>query len=127
LITRAVTAPFSLLASAFGGGSSGEELSYIEFDNGRANLDEPDRAKIATLAKALNNRPALSLEIIGRADPLSDLDGLKRVGIERKACAMRSWRLDKWERSASLSSPSSRSPPRRDRNSRVDRIESILR
>jgi len=90
LISRAVTAPFSLLASAFGGGSgSSEELSYIEFDNGRANLDEPDRAKIATLAKALNNRPALSLEIIGRADPLSDLDGLKRVGIERKVKAQK--------------------------------------
>jgi hypothetical protein len=90
LITRAVTAPFSLLASAFGGGgSSGDELSYIEFDNGRANLDDPDRAKIATLAKALNNRPALSLEIIGRADPLTDLDGLKRVGIERKVKAQK--------------------------------------
>jgi uncharacterized protein involved in outer membrane biogenesis len=89
LITRAVTAPFTLLASAFGGGGSGEELSYVEFDNGRANLDDSDRAKIATLAKALNNRPALSLEIIGRADPLTDLDGLKRVGIERKVKAQK--------------------------------------
>ena len=90
LITRAVTAPFSLLASAFGGGSgSSEELSYIEFDNGRANLDDSDRAKIATLAKALNNRPALSVEIIGRADPLTDLDGLKRVSIERKVKAQK--------------------------------------
>jgi uncharacterized protein involved in outer membrane biogenesis len=90
LITRAVTAPFSLLASAFGGGSgSSEELSYIEFDNGRANLDDSDRAKVATLAKALNNRPALRLEIIGRADPLTDLDGLKRVSIERKVKAQK--------------------------------------
>ena len=89
LISRAVTAPFSLLASAFGGGGSGEELSYIEFDNGRANLDDPDRAKIATLAKALNNRPALKLEITGRVDPLTDLDGLKRVGIERKVKAQK--------------------------------------
>ena len=39
LITKAVTAPFSLIASAFGGGGSGEELSYIEFANGRASLD----------------------------------------------------------------------------------------
>src|SRR5206468_5069009 len=116
LISRAVTAPFSLLASAFGGGSGGEELSYIEFDNGRANLDDSDRAKIATLAKALNKRPALSLAILSRADPFSDLDGLKRVRSARKACAMRSWQPDKWERSASLSSPSSRSRPRRDKN-----------
>jgi uncharacterized protein involved in outer membrane biogenesis len=88
LITRAVTAPFSLLASAFGGGS-GEELSYIEFDDGRANLNQAGQAKIATLAKALNNRPALNLEITGRVDPLTDLDGLKRVGIERKVKAQK--------------------------------------
>jgi len=90
LITRAVTAPFTLLASAFGaGGGSGEELSYIEFDNGRASLNQAAQAKIATLARALNNRPALNLEIIGRVDPLTDLDGLKRVGIERKAKAQK--------------------------------------
>jgi uncharacterized protein involved in outer membrane biogenesis len=85
IITRAVTAPFTLLASAFGsGGVSGEELSYIEFTAGRASLDQREREKIATLAKALNNRPALNLEIIGRVDAMTDLDGLKQVGIERK-------------------------------------------
>ena len=89
LITRAVTAPFSFLASAFGGGGSGEELSYIEFDNGRANLNQAAQSKIATLAKAMNNRPALNLEITGRVDPLTDLDGLKRVGIERKVKAQK--------------------------------------
>ena len=89
LITRAVTAPFSLLASAFGGPGGGDELSYIEFDNGRANLNPAAQAKIATLAKALNNRPALSLEITGRVDPLTDLDGLKRAGIERKVKAQK--------------------------------------
>ena len=90
LITRAVTAPFTLLASAFGGGGgSGDDLSYIEFDNGRANLNPAGQAKVATLARALNNRPALNLEIMGRVDPLTDLDGLKRVGIERKVKAQK--------------------------------------
>ncbi|HWP24407.1 MAG TPA: DUF748 domain-containing protein [Candidatus Binatia bacterium] len=90
LITRAVTAPFTLIASVFGGGgTSGEELSYIEFAPGRSNLDQPDLAKIVTLARALNNRPALNLEITGRFDPLTDLDGLKRVGIERKVKAQK--------------------------------------
>jgi uncharacterized protein involved in outer membrane biogenesis len=90
LITRAVTAPFTLIASVFGGsGASGEELSYIEFAAGRSNLDQPDQAKIATLARALNNRPALNLEITGRFDPLTDLDGLKRAGIERKVKAQK--------------------------------------
>jgi len=89
IITKAVTAPFSLIASAFGGGGSGEELSYIEFANGRADLDQADRDKVATLAKALNNRPSLNLEIIGRVDPATDLDGLKRVSIERKIKAQK--------------------------------------
>ncbi len=86
LITKAVTAPFSLLASAFsGGGVSGDELSYVEFAAGRATLDQTDQEKIATLAKALNNRPALKLDIIGRADPSSDLEGLKRVRSSAKS------------------------------------------
>ena len=89
IVTRAVTAPFSLLASAFGGGMSGDELSYVEFAAGRATLDQRDKEKIATLAKALNNRPALNLEIIGRVDPATDLDGLKRAGIERKVKAQK--------------------------------------
>jgi hypothetical protein len=85
-----VTAPFSLLASAFSsGGVSGDELSYVEFAAGRATLDQTDQEKIATLAKALNNRPALKLDIIGRADPSSDLEGLKRVSIERKVKAQK--------------------------------------
>lgn len=83
IITKAVTAPFSLLAAAFGGGS-GDELSYIEFDSGRANLNPAAKAKIGTLGKALANRPGLSLELIGRVDPVADLDGLKRESLERK-------------------------------------------
>jgi hypothetical protein len=89
IITKAVTAPFSLLGAAFGGSGSGDELSYIEFDNGRANLNQAAQSKIATLAKALDNRPGLSLELSGRVDPLTDLDGLKRVGIERKVKAQK--------------------------------------
>jgi uncharacterized protein involved in outer membrane biogenesis len=89
LITRAVTAPFSLIASAFGGGAGGDELSYIEFAAGRSDLDQADRAKVATLSKALENRPALNLEITGRADPSTDIDGLKRASIERKMKAQK--------------------------------------
>ena len=89
ILTKAVTAPFSLLGAAFSGGGSGEELSYVEFDNGRATLNDAARSKIATLAKALNNRPSINLELIGRVDPATDLEGLKRVGIERKAKAQK--------------------------------------
>jgi hypothetical protein len=52
-------------------------------------LNDVGKSKIATLAKALNNRPSINLELIGRVDPASDLEGLKRVGIERKAKAQK--------------------------------------
>ncbi|MPZ76473.1 MAG: DUF748 domain-containing protein [Deltaproteobacteria bacterium] len=88
IITKAVTAPFALLGGVFGGGG-GEELSYVEFDNGRATLNQAAQAKIATLVKAMSNRPALRLELSGRADPASDVEGLKRWGIERKVKAQK--------------------------------------
>ncbi|MGH7810652.1 MAG: DUF748 domain-containing protein, partial [Candidatus Binatia bacterium] len=46
IITKAVTAPFSLLAAAFGGGGSGDDLRYIEFDNGRSNINQAGQTKI---------------------------------------------------------------------------------
>ena len=52
-------------------------------------MNDAARSKIATLAKALNNRPSINLELIGRVDPATDLEGLKRVGIERKAKAQK--------------------------------------
>jgi uncharacterized protein involved in outer membrane biogenesis len=87
IITKAVTAPFALLGAAFGGG--GQELSYIEFDYGRANLTQTAEARIKTLATAMNNRPGLKMEIIGRIDPANDLEGLKRAAIERKMKAQK--------------------------------------
>ncbi|HXG52511.1 MAG TPA: DUF748 domain-containing protein [candidate division Zixibacteria bacterium] len=82
IVAKAVTAPFALLGAAFGGG--GEELSVIEFDYGRADLSPTARSRLKTIATALNNRPALRLEIAARFDPMNDLEGLKRVALERK-------------------------------------------
>jgi hypothetical protein len=64
-------------------------LSYIEFDYGRSQLTPAAEARIKTLATAMNNRPALKLEITGRVDPVQDLEGLKRVSIERKVKAQK--------------------------------------
>ncbi len=80
LFVKAVTSPFALLGSMFG---SGEELSNVEFAPGRATLNEAAGKKLEALAKALNERAALKLEITGRADPEADKEGIKRVAIER--------------------------------------------
>ena len=85
LVTKAVTAPFALLGSLFGGG---EQLSYVEFDYGRAVVTEANEKKIATLVKALYERPSLKLDIEGHVDLERDREGLKQYAIERKVQAM---------------------------------------
>ncbi|MGE5337690.1 MAG: DUF748 domain-containing protein [Gemmatimonadota bacterium] len=81
LIVKAVTAPFSLLASAFGGG---EELGYLEFRPGTALPAADEAKKLDTLAKALNDRPALRLEITGRVDPAVDTEPLRLAKLDAK-------------------------------------------
>ncbi len=72
-LVKAVTSPFKLLAAAFGAG--GQDLSHVDFRPGSAVLDDKAKASIATLVKALTDRPALQMDIIGRADPQADRQG----------------------------------------------------
>ncbi len=79
LLTRAITSPFALLGSAFsGGGGAADELGYVQFRPGVSDMTPQGKAKLEALAKALADRPALKLDIIGRFDPATDVDGLKR-------------------------------------------------
>ncbi|WP_323000228.1 DUF748 domain-containing protein [Castellaniella sp.] len=86
-LAKAVTAPFKLLASAFGGGE--DDLSRIEFAPGSAELDDTAKSSIATLVKALNDRPALKMDIIGRADPQADEAGLRQAWVDDKMRALK--------------------------------------
>ena len=79
LLVKAVTSPFQLLASAFGGG---QELSYIAFEPGSAVLTDEARQRIETLAKALNDRPSLKLDVTGRVDPPSDEAALRHAWLD---------------------------------------------
>lgn len=81
LVVKAVTSPFSLLASAFG---SGEELSYVEFAPGSAVLTDDSQQRIDTLIKALTERPALKMDISGRADPKTDGEGLRQAWVDAR-------------------------------------------
>jgi hypothetical protein len=81
LLTKAATAPFALLGSLLGGG---EELSQVDFLPGDAKISPEAEKRLQTLSKALIDRPALKLEITGRADPGHDPEALKRAILERK-------------------------------------------
>jgi len=67
----------------------GEELGHVEFAPGRASMSSREQGKLGALAKALEERPALKLEVSGRVDPGMDRDGLKRVALERQLRAER--------------------------------------
>jgi len=69
LITKAITSPFALLSSVFGGG---EEISHVEFDYGGFAIADGQVKKLDTLAQALYDRPSLQLEIQGTADSVND-------------------------------------------------------
>lgn len=82
IITKAVTSPFALLGSLFGGG--GEELAYLEFNPGSAALTPAATEKLDTLAKALKERASLHLDITGRIDVKSDTEGVRREMLESR-------------------------------------------
>lgn len=84
LLVKAVTSPFALIGSMFGGG---EELSNVEFAAGYATFDAEAQKRLENLSKALIDRPALKIEIEGRIDPENDPEGLKHARMERKVRA----------------------------------------
>ena len=84
LLVKAATSPFALLGAIFGGG---EELSYLEFDPGMTALPGTAEAKIGNLAKVLEERPGLQLEIEGHVDVEKDTEGLRRLLFRRKVAA----------------------------------------
>ena len=76
LVAKAVTAPFSLLASALGGGEG--ELARVEFAAGTATLDERARGSLDKVAKALADRPALTLTVTGESRMDRERDAWKK-------------------------------------------------
>lgn len=75
LITKAVTAPFNLLAGLVG---SEEDLQRLNFSSGSAELTDSTRAKLDDLSTALAKRSELNLAIIGRLKIGADRERLQK-------------------------------------------------
>jgi hypothetical protein len=80
VITKAVTAPFKLLAGLVG---SDRDLENIAFAPGSAGIDERAALALGDLAGALTERPQLMLSVGGSADPEADGMALRRDRLER--------------------------------------------
>src|SRR5205085_174457 len=105
LLKKAVTSPFSLLAAAFGGsggggdgkaapanaqpgaGASQDDLAFVDFAPGRSDLDDGDVRKLQTMARALQGRPGLTLEMTPRLDGDRDLAALRYAALQEMLAA----------------------------------------
>lgn len=80
LIGKALTSPFSLLASAFGGG---EEMSSVAFAPGSTTLSPEAQQNLGKVAQALVDRPALKLTVTGTANLEAEREGLQRERLQQ--------------------------------------------
>jgi hypothetical protein len=72
LLGKVATAPFAALGRLFGG-NHGEDMKYIDFAPGSAELDDASKEKLTSLSKALHEHTQLQLDV-----PIvfsKDLDG----------------------------------------------------
>ncbi|MBB5193004.1 uncharacterized protein involved in outer membrane biogenesis [Silvimonas terrae] len=90
LLEKAITAPFDLLANAFGGGP---QFAYAPFEPGSAVLDTKTQDSLDKLQKALTDRPAIKMEITGWADPNIDLVGLRKQMVQSRMKAIKARQL----------------------------------
>ncbi len=74
LLTKAITAPFALLANLVG---TEEDLQRINFASGSSELDEAARSKLVELNSALTQRPGITLVITGTLHPEADVRKLR--------------------------------------------------
>lgn len=96
LVKKIVTAPFAALSAAVGGD---EDLGHVAFAPGSTRLDDAQLKRLESLAKALNDRPALRLNITGRALAATDAEALHRGKLDAKLRAAKARELSRGGRS----------------------------
>ena len=85
LLTKAATAPFALLGHLFGGG---EEMNLVDFKPGSAALEPAEQNKVASLGKAMKERPQLELDVPMVFSADIDRPVLQREGLQDKLVAL---------------------------------------
>ncbi len=85
LIVKAATAPFALLTGGFGGG--GGESSAIVFPSGSSELSPDARQSLDKVAKALDDRPALQMTVVGTASLEQERDAYQHQQLRALAYA----------------------------------------
>jgi hypothetical protein len=89
LLTKIVASPFTLMGKLIPGGGNEEDLQFIAFDPGSATVPDQEVKKFEALAKGLEERPGLRLEIAGTADPELDRAAIRMRKLKDQLIAMR--------------------------------------
>lgn len=76
IIVGAATAPFQLLGGLFGA-LEGQDISYVAFEAGTADVAADDMSKIDVLVRAMNERPAFKLKVTGRVSEKADVPAVR--------------------------------------------------
>jgi hypothetical protein len=88
ILEKAVTAPFALLGSLFGGGP---DLQFVDFQPGDAKLDPVGVEKAQNIVKALDARPQLKIEVpiavVGELDRPSLIEAKYRAQLQEALAA----------------------------------------
>lgn len=79
VLTKAITAPFSILAGLV---NSEEDLQRLTFASGSAELNDANKAKLAQLNEALQQRPGLSLRVAGSLNLSADRERLQKETVK---------------------------------------------
>lgn len=75
LISKAATSPLALLGALI---PEGQDIQFIAFEPGRAELIPESAAKMTTVEKILFDRPELRMDLIGKVEPVADRAALAR-------------------------------------------------
>ncbi len=97
IITKAATSPFDLVASVVAGGP---DLKYIEFEPGRADVDEENAEKIQAITTLMFERPGIMLDLSGFADPVADRRAFAEMALDRKLKEIKYADLSKKQKAA---------------------------
>lgn len=82
LITKAVTAPFALIGSMFGGENL--DLNNLAFVTGSARISDQTEKALAVVGKAMTERPGIKIQITGIGNTVLDEKGLKEKRLMRQ-------------------------------------------
>jgi hypothetical protein len=82
LLTKTATSPFNVLGGLVA--ADGESMSYVAFSGGSSDLSEEEAEKVTLLAKALEKRPSLLLEIRGSYHADDDGKAIQEARLTQK-------------------------------------------